>query len=232
MVLLQIFDNGLEREQFCISALQCGSQPFLTFLAVRNYHDNSLFSSHLVAVIKSKYYITMCFSNWRLPRPNSVPEECKTEHPIQLSEASRLLQDLEKPSTLVRTIPPPTNMEERKSMGGKKGPRKSNPVSEVSPRLGPSDRPAVKVASPLTVHRLQAILQTHQVFGCKASEGHEDARYPLDFNPILRTLWQFAYLRQPLNQVLSPGVCAHTVCTPCTSPTLTGSRLWPVSRTS
>lgn len=83
-----------------------------------------------------------------------MPEGCKTEHPIQLPEASRLLQDLEKPSTLVRTIPPPTNMEEKKSKGGKKDPRKSDPVSEVSPRLGPSDGLAMKVASPLIVHRL------------------------------------------------------------------------------
>ena len=58
-------------------------------------------------------------------------------------------------------------------MGGKKGLRKNSPVSEVSPRLGPSREPLVRVSSPLVTYGLQAILQGPQIFGYTVSEGHE-----------------------------------------------------------
>ena len=51
------------------------------------------------------------------------------EYPVHLSGTSSLLQNLEKPSTLIRI---PTNMGGKESRGGEKGPGKNSPVSKVS----------------------------------------------------------------------------------------------------
>ena len=86
-----------------------GSQPFLlgtTFTAVGSSHENSLDISPLAVLIKSKYYITTCFSDWRTHSPNSAQGGCKTEYQIYLSGVSSLFQDSEEPSTLI-TVPLP-----------------------------------------------------------------------------------------------------------------------------
>nr|KAF6456843.1 hypothetical protein HJG63_011491 [Rousettus aegyptiacus] len=62
------------------------------------------------------------------------------------------------------------------------------------------------------VGRAPDFLQAHLY---DASEGHRDARYHPDLNPLQRTLEEFAHLHCLLDQVL------HTACAPCTAPTCT-----------
>ena len=52
-----------------------------------------------------------------------------------------------KPSTLIRTTPFLTNTEEEKSRGGERDPRKTSPVSEVSPGWGSGCRSPVRTLS-------------------------------------------------------------------------------------
>lgn len=81
-------------------------------------------TEHLVVLIKSKYH-TLHALRQRVHSPDSVWGRCKTRIPNTLSEASSLLQDLEEPSTLIKTIPNPKPTWKKRRAGGGGAPGKT-----------------------------------------------------------------------------------------------------------
>nr|KAF6405089.1 hypothetical protein HJG63_009400 [Rousettus aegyptiacus] len=100
-------------------------------------------------------------------------------------------------------------MEEKKSRGGEKGPRKDSPVSEDSPRV---IRCSLGSLSSCPSGGSRPSSKLTRYFGYGASDGHGDARYPPDVSPVQKTPRQFAHLHRMLDPVLSSrGRCTHTV---------------------